>query len=190
MSERPRLTLKMTIEHEMNSLDIDSELVEIQDLKVEDLLDFARYGEYEALKSIFESKYAYMLASSDESKVSLLHMVAANGHLECAEILLKCPQVHENCLNSVNSEGNTPLHWAALNSHVALLRMLLESGADINIKNSVDRTAFDEAVAGEKFEVTAAILDFLEKSQSQKQVMQVSSDIVSNDQVDEASDNE
>lgn len=182
----------MTIEHEMNALDLDSEFVEIQDLKVEDLLDFARYGELEALQSIFESEYASRLASFDGNKVSLLHMVAANGYLECAELLLKCPEVCKDSLNSTNSEGNTPLHWAALNSHVPLVRLLLESGADIKIKNSVDRTPFDEAVAGEKFEVTAAIIEFLEKSQDQKQTMQVSSESVSNDQNDEysASDNE
>ena len=35
-------------------------------------------------------------------------MAAANGHLECAGLLLKCPQVREVSLNSVNTEGNTP----------------------------------------------------------------------------------
>lgn len=158
----------MSIEQEMNSLDLESELVEIEDLKVEDFLDFARYGETEALQAIFESEHAPKLALCDENKISLLHMVAANGHVECAELLLKCSQVREISLNSVNTEGNTPLHWASLNSQVPLVRLLLDNGADFNIKNYIDRTAFDEAVANEKFEVTSAIIEFLEKSQERK----------------------
>ena len=159
----------MTIENEMNSLDLESELVEIDDLKVDDFLDFARYGEDAALQAILESEHAPKLALCDENKISLLHMVAANGHLECAELLLKCSQVREISLNLVNTEGNTPLHWAALNSHVSLVRLLLENGADFNVKNYADRTPFDEAVVNEKFEVTATIIEFLEKSQEQKE---------------------
>ena len=158
----------MPLEH-LNSLDLESELVEIEELTVEDFLDFARYGELEALKAISESEHASKLALCDENKISLLHMVAANGHFECAELLLKCPQVREISLNSVNTEGNTALHWAALNSHIPLVRLLLENGADFTIKNSVDRTPFDEAVVNEKFEVTAAIIEFLEKSQESKE---------------------
>lgn len=172
----------MTLEHEMNSLDLESELVEIEDLQVEDFLDFARYGEFEALKSIFDSEYVSKLAKCDNNGISLLHMAAANGHYECASLLLKCPQVHENSLNLVNTEGNTPLHWAALNSHVNLVRLLLEHGADINIKNNADQTPFDEAVANEKFDVTAAIIEFLENVQKQKEGELASSSHLSNEE--------
>jgi uncharacterized protein len=163
----------MTLEHGMNSLDLDAELVEIKDLKVDDLLDFARYGEFEALKAILDSEHSLKLALCDENKISLLHMVAANGHLECAELLLKNPQVRENCLNSCNTEGNTPLHWAALNAHSSLVRLLLEHGADINIKNYADCSPFDEAVVREKFEITAVMIEFLEKNQDSKQSSEV-----------------
>lgn len=159
----------MSLEHEMHSLDLDSELVEIKDLKVEDFLDFARYGDFEALQDILDSEYSFKLALCDDNKISLLHMVAANGHLECAELLLNNAQVRESCLNSCNMEGNTPLHWAALNSHASLVRLLLENGADINVKNFADRSPFDEAVVHEKFEITAVMIDFLEKNQDSKQ---------------------
>ena len=171
----------MTLEHDMSSLDLESELVEIKDLKVEDFLDFARYGEYEALSAILESEHASKLALSDDNRISLLHMTAANGHFECTELLLKCPQVREISLNSINTEGNTPLHWAALNSHVSLVRLLLTHGADFNIKNSFNRTPFDEAVASEKFEVTAAIIEFLEKHQNQNQEIVDSNSSCQND---------
>lgn len=166
----------MTLEHGMSSLDLDSELVEIKDLKVEDFLDFARYGEFEALKAILESEYSFKLALCDENKISLLHMVAANGHLECAELLLKNSQVREFCLNSCNTEGNTPLHWAALNSHASLVLLLLEHGADISIKNFADHSPFDEAVEHEKFEITAVIIDYLEKKQDNKHFSETADD--------------
>lgn len=173
-SETLEKKFKMTLENEMHSLDLDSEIVDIKDLKVEDLLDFARYGEFEALQTILDSEYSSELALCDENKISLLHMVAANGHLECAELLLKNAQVRGKCLNSCNMEGNTPLHWAALNSHASLVRLLLENGADINIKNFADRSPFDEAVAHEKFEITAVMIDFLEKNQNTKQSSETS----------------
>lgn len=161
----------MTVEQEPAVYDVDEcEVVEIQDLQVEDLLDFARYGEYEALKAISESEYASKLASFDSQNVSLLHMTSANGHFECTKLLLECPEVVDKCINIKNAEGNTPLHWAALNAHVNVVCLLLEKGADITLKNSIDRSAFDEAVAAEKFEVTSAIIAFLEKSQESKKL--------------------
>lgn len=159
----------MTLEYEMDHTDLDSELVEISDLKVEDLLDFARYGEIGALSAILESEYAFKLAMCDDQNISLLHMVSANGHLECANLLLKCPGVYENVINLCNMEGNTALHWAVLNSHVSIVRLLLENGADVNIKNKNERTAFDEAVAAEKFDITSAIIEYLESSQGKGQ---------------------
>ena len=156
----------MTIELDLNSLDLNSDLVEIKDLQIEDLLDFARYGELDALEAIFESDYIVKLSAVDEHKTSLLHMVAANGHYECAKLLLSLPEVREKTLNSTNTEGHTPLHWAAFNSQVTLVRLLLEHGANFNIKNFADRTPFDEAVARELFDVTETIIEFLEKSQN------------------------
>lgn len=94
----------MTIEKDLNSLDLNSDLVEIEDLQIEDLLDFARYGELEVLEAIFESEYIAKLSAFDEHKTSLLHMVAANGHYECAKLLLSCPEVREKSLNSTNTK--------------------------------------------------------------------------------------
>ena len=156
----------MTIEKDLSSLDLNSDLVEIKDLQIEDLLDFARYGEFETLEAIFESEYISKLWAYDAHRTSLLHMVAANGHYDCAKLLLSCPEIREKCLNSTNTDGNTPLHWAAFNSQVTLVRLLLEHGADLNIKNSVDRTAFDEAMARESLDVIATMIEFLENSQN------------------------
>ena len=38
-------------------------------------------------------------------------------------------------VNHRNHSGNTPLHWAALNTHLECVKALVEAGADISIKN-------------------------------------------------------
>ncbi|PYH88980.1 hypothetical protein BO71DRAFT_435208, partial [Aspergillus ellipticus CBS 707.79] len=39
-------------------------------------------------------------------------------------------------LNHRNHSGNTPLHWAALNTHLACVKALVEAGADVSITNA------------------------------------------------------
>lgn len=41
----------------------------------------------------------------------------------------------QNVINHRNHSGNTPLHWAALNTHLDCVKALVEAGADISIKN-------------------------------------------------------
>jgi hypothetical protein len=38
-------------------------------------------------------------------------------------------------VNHRNHSGNTPLHWAALNTHLECVKVLVEAGADIAVKN-------------------------------------------------------
>lgn len=139
-------------------------LVEISDLTVEDLLDLARYNEFEVLECVAASEHAGKLLEADEQGNTLLHMSAANGHTQCLELLLRQSQAASRILNAPNAEGNTPLHWAAVNGQVGAVQLLLEAGAELTRENGMKRSAFDEAVAREKFEVTAAIIAFLEKN--------------------------
>lgn len=44
-------------------------------------------------------------------------------------------------LNSRNYTGNTPLHWAALNTHLDCVKALVEAGADISLKNDAGHDA-------------------------------------------------
>lgn len=158
----------MTIEVEIRDLALSDgeQEVQIEALSPEDLLDFARYNEVEALTAIAASEYAHKLASLDENGTSLVHMAAANGHVATLHLLLTHPGT-KKLLNHANCGGNTPLHWAALNGHTESVKLLLESGADLRLENASKRTAFDEAVALEKFEVTSAIIEFLEKNKKE-----------------------
>lgn len=44
-------------------------------------------------------------------------------------------------INHRNNSGNTPLHWAALNTHLDCVKALVEAGADIGIKNDAGHDA-------------------------------------------------
>ena len=41
----------------------------------------------------------------------------------------------QNIVNHRNHSGNTPLHWAALNTHLDCVKTLVEAGADVSTKN-------------------------------------------------------
>lgn len=44
-------------------------------------------------------------------------------------------------VNHRNHSGNTPLHWAALNTHLECVKALVESGADVTVKNDAGHDA-------------------------------------------------
>lgn len=44
-------------------------------------------------------------------------------------------------INHRNHSGNTPLHWAALNTHIECVKALVEAGADVTIKNDAGHDA-------------------------------------------------
>lgn len=45
------------------------------------------------------------------------------------------PEQLKSLINHRNHSGNTPLHWAALNTHLECVKALVEAGADISVKN-------------------------------------------------------
>lgn len=44
-------------------------------------------------------------------------------------------------VNHRNHSGNTPLHWAALNTHLECVKGLVEAGADVALKNDAGHDA-------------------------------------------------
>jgi hypothetical protein len=66
-----------------------------------------------------------------------LHFCARNGLTTSVKRLLSIRNINVN-VKDVN--GETPLHYAAANSHVEIARLLLQNGADVNAKDRWDRT--------------------------------------------------
>ncbi|XP_065586518.1 ankyrin repeat domain-containing protein 66 isoform X2 [Cyrtonyx montezumae] len=68
-----------------------------------------------------------------------LHQAVASGHYERAEQLLRTGRCDPNHKDPDWGDW-TPLHWAAANGHVAMLRLLLNRGARPCVRNAVGRT--------------------------------------------------
>ena len=146
-------------------------MTEVVALKQE-LLECARYGETEDLLAILEDK-TIPVDHADEGGNTALHKVklnppcprsqweiqchnrrlannffffvlqaAANGHLGCCEALIKAGATW-----SINSSGNTPLHWACANGKLEVAALLLKafSGADVLLKNGFGQSALSES---------------------------------------------
>ena len=60
--------------------------------------------------------------------------------------------------NSADSDGWTPLHKAAYRGHAAVVRALIENGADKSINNGVEMTALQLAQSNGKAKEIEPIL--------------------------------
>ncbi|NXG20623.1 PP16A phosphatase, partial [Grallaria varia] len=70
---------------------------------------------------------------------TLLHVAAANGYLEAAELLLE----HRAGTECRDEDGWQPLHAAACWGQVQLVELLVAHGADLGAKSLLDETPLD-----------------------------------------------
>jgi hypothetical protein len=90
-------------------------------------------------------------------------MAAANGHTEVVEFILKHTGNDKSIVNAQNESGNTALHWAALNGHLDVVKVLCEAHGDPFIKNAAGHDVFYEA------EINAPELDIPDEDEGQSQ---------------------
>ncbi|BDD59473.1 hypothetical protein MPDQ_002967 [Monascus purpureus] len=129
---------------------------------IDDLIYDARSGDLDALKTDIASlskqhdcSESLIVASAIDMEPEseggtgscLLHFPAANGNLEILSYLLQILysssefSAKKSIVNHGNHSGNTPLHWAALNTHLECVKALVAAGADISIKNDAGHDA-------------------------------------------------
>ena len=97
----------------------------------------------------------------DSSK--LLHIASRFGILPLAEKLLTRRSLmnlvkRSHSVNEVDTDGMIALHWAATGGHLAIVRLLLEKGADINAKDEFGNTALHRAVESKQEELVQLLL--------------------------------
>ena len=87
---------------------------------------------------------------------SLLHAIAY-WSLDCAFNLLP-EQIND--IDERDSYGMTPLHWAAENGYEETVRMLLQKGANTEVKNKEDETPLCCAVNQTRVAATGILLEY------------------------------
>ena len=86
-----------------------------------------------------------------------LHYAATNGHLAVMQLLIE-----ENAyLDAESPNGSTPLMMAAHYGTPSAVKLLLESGADPTLKNSLGLSAIDFAHQANRLESAAIISAFI-----------------------------
>jgi len=113
-----------------------------------ELVEFARYGELAIFNELVHLGLTSKINEAVDSHGNgLLHMAAANGHLELVDLLLKQSPDSLFLLKKSNQEGNTALHWACVAGQAKVVPLLLEKHADdlLSIENKAGRTAICEA---------------------------------------------
>lgn len=140
--------------------------------EVDDLLYFTRANEVSDLQqTITELSQKYSCSAKDvleaaidpESGNTVLHFCSANGLAELLPSLLSHLGAAEGTpaafVNHGNKEGNTPLHWAAYNGHLAIVKLLIAAGADMWQKNAAGHLAMFEAERADKNDVVQYLLE-------------------------------
>ncbi|KAL4926053.1 ankyrin repeat domain-containing protein [Aspergillus undulatus] len=144
-------------------------LINLTPDEVDDLIYFVRSNDMEGLEftlselmTKYDKRASVIIASAVDtfpqeeggSGCSLFHYAAANGNtrilehlsniLASAHITTGVPLTEaeiKSAINHANYSGNTPLHWAALNTHLECVKILVNAGADVGIKNEAGHDA-------------------------------------------------
>ena len=113
---------------------------------IEFLIDSARSGEATDVADIEQilDDNVNFINSRNEFGQSMLHYACANGNARILDLLLSDKYKSAIDINIQNIEGNTPLHWAAVNNQFDTLKKLLDVGCDCAVKNLAGQNALQE----------------------------------------------
>ena len=92
-------------------------------------------------------------------------------------------ELRSSSLNLQNASGNTPLHWASLNGHLDVVKILLAAGSDPSVTNQAGHDAAYEAEISSKDAVVEWLLTKGNRQESGHTPKEESS--AADDQIDE-----
>jgi ankyrin repeat protein len=132
------------------------------------LMAAARAGSAKAVKVLLDAG-ADPNGTDPLDKQTALMWATAEGHLDIVSVLLAAGadpnlQARVSTLTARKnadfpSGGFAALHWAARNGDEAMIRLLLDNGADINTKNGDGSTPMMLAIVNDRFDIAALLLE-------------------------------
>lgn len=123
--------------------DMDSEIVNHIDSNNDAPLHVAaRHGDLACLQLLLH--HGADICVVEEFGRTPLHCAVAHGHLDCVAYLLDVGG--DSVLNAGDHDGDTALHYAALAGNEAIVKLLLESAANVFSANAQNETPYDIAL--------------------------------------------
>ncbi len=136
--------------------DINQKTSEVN--KVTPLHAAAQEGKIEAIKLLLDFKADINAAREDN--FSPLHVAINNAHFEVAKELIARGAKVNTAVNSLQSQGETPLHAAARQrDSVELVKLMLSKGASLDAINFEKLTPTATAIINKNLEISKVLID-------------------------------
>jgi hypothetical protein len=97
----------------------------------------SRYGRLERVQALLDRKTPVDALDKNNKNCTALHWACKFGHLHVVKLLIK----HGASTNNIDTDGNSPLHFAAgTGGSLPLVRYLLENASEVRLLNSEGHT--------------------------------------------------
>ena len=119
------------------------------------LMIAAYKGRYDAVKALLDKG-----AEPNQTGWAALHYAAAVGNNQIVQLLLD----HSAYIDAESPNQTTPIMMAARGGHILTVKLLLDEGADLTLKNGAGMTALDFARAGDFRDIVEGLTYRLKKA--------------------------
>nr|QQY02505.1 transient receptor potential cation channel 3 [Cryptocotyle lingua] len=98
------------------------------------------------------------IAAQEKMAKGLIYLCAEADEVEVLRLILQHPKAKQ-LIDVPNIYDDTPLHVAAKNGHLDIVKLLLENGANVSSKNEKERTAFHNAAKYGRLNIARHLLE-------------------------------